>query len=245
MTDASVALSPEHGIVVYSCYFGKYEPLNLTSMGDGEGYDRVIFTDDPDLAYPGAKVVTLAEPALDALYLSRKPKLKPHLYFQEYEWAIYVDNRANLTTSPSQIIAEIVDSQGGDAPSGRYLFKHPDRNCVYRESKVCRRMGSISEEEFDRLNQCFARIGIPKGAGLFVNTMMVQKMGSAHADLLNDRWYEAFLHYCKRDQVTLGMLAWLHPEGTRVLPMQSITFMDWPVFSFKDRRRFRRHGTVS
>jgi hypothetical protein len=236
----STAVDKVHGdIAVYSCYFGKYEPLNHASMGDGEGYDRILFTDDATLDYPGAQVVAL-ESADPPSIVSRSPKLYPELYFGAHKWIIYVDNRAVLKTDPREIVAQIEAKHQDTAPSGRYLFEHPDRRCVYRELKVVSRMKKIAPEEYELIRSKFVEEGLPKNAGLYMNTIMVQKMGDIETEAFNGFWWEQFQALCSRDQISLPYAMWVQGYKAQTLEIMARDVIDWPVYSFKERRSFQR-----
>jgi hypothetical protein len=235
-----VPVEKVHGdIAVYSCYFGKYEPLNLQSMGSGQGYDRVLFTDDSLLEYPGAQVVGGSGEA-DMVVASRSAKLFPEPYFGNHTWVVYVDNRASLIRDPQEIIAEIEAEYDGSAPAGRYLFSHPDRECSYRELRVLTRMSKITPEVYEHIKGAMQEAGFPPKAGLYMNTIMIQKMGDPATTELNALWWDFFQTLCQRDQVSLPYAMWLKGYTPRVLSSTARDFIEWPIYSFKDRRRFQR-----
>lgn len=247
MTDkaGTPVADPTNRVVVYSCYFGQHEPLNVESMGAGGAYDRVIFTDQHDLSYPGAKVVHLDDYGLGPALISRKPKIQPHLFFAEYDWVMYVDNRAQLKCDPNGIVSDIDEQHKGNAPAGRYLFEHPNRDCAWRELRVCFEKKMVSKEQLEHLRALFREQGFPRRQGLFVNTMMVQKMGCEHTDKLNNAWWDLFLTHCPRDQVTLGYVVWRLGIETHRMHISPDDLMDWPVYSFRDRRQFQRQLRAS
>lgn len=235
-----VAVQAKGDIAVYSCYFGKYEELNVDSMGHWDGVDRVIFTDDPDLVYPGAQVVVLDGAGIPAAYISRKPKMQPHLYFPKHKWVIYIDNRASLEVDPKEIIAKIKGLFPESAPSGRYLFSHPTKDCAYRELRGCRKRGHVSDEQFKTSVNAFKQSQLPRRSGLYANTIMVQKMGCAKTNEFNEAWYDLLLHYCKRDQVLLSFAKWITKYDPVVLPMSHMEFIRWPVYSYMQRKMFQK-----
>ncbi|WP_341233821.1 hypothetical protein [uncultured Sulfitobacter sp.] len=235
-----VPVEKVHGdIAVYSCYFGKYEPLNLESMGNGEGYDRALITDNLSLEYPGAQVVGGTGEA-DAVIASRSAKLSPEPYFPNHRWVIYVDNRATLIRDPKEIVAEIEAEYDGDAPAGRYLFSHPGRECGYRELRVLMRRSKVGPEAHEHIKGTMQEAGFPPNKGLYMNTIMIQKMGDPATAELNALWWGFFQTLCQRDQVTLPYAMWLKGYTPRILSSTARDFIEWPIYSFKDRRRFQR-----
>lgn len=239
---AAGGLLPERGrIAVYSCYFGSYEPFYAPALGDEGDWDRIIFTDQPDLPAPGRRLVQMG-PGFDGLtakQMSRLPKLCPEAFLQNYDWVIYVDNRARLLPRADALIARIEAGQGGDAAPGRYLARHAQRTCAWRESRVCLRKGFFSQEEFDRIRAAFEAADFPRDAGLFVNTALVQKMGSEATKAMNAAWFQAFCTLGGRDQVLLPYV--LHQSGHRAqalgFPLTEV--IQWPVFGKRIRHRFQ------
>ncbi|GGE63116.1 hypothetical protein [Actibacterium pelagium] len=225
-------------ITVYSCYFGAHEPLNPNAMGDWSGYEKILFTDDPVHQVDGARTEVVQDFGLGPAYLSRRPKLCPHHHIKGADWAIYVDNRASLTVAPQDIVDRINTEYGGEAPAGRYLFLH-NKKCAYREMMRCKRRDLITEAQFSELYKVFEAQGFPERWGVFVNTIMIQKMGDAETDGMNEFWWEMFLRYAKRDQITLPFALWRTGYPRRVLPFGISDIARWPVFGRKDRIKFR------
>lgn len=224
-------------ILVYSCYFGQYEPFNPKATGAGVGYDRVVLTDQP-LNTPGIRFLGADMPKAEGASpttLSRLAKIRPHLFFAGYDWVIYIDNSATLLCDPFQIIAQIEAAQGGSAPAGRYLFPHQRRNCAYREARLCMKKGRIPRADYRRQIQHYQTAGFPMNHGLYVNTMMVQKMGDPDTDAFNDAWYRHFLTFSQRDQISLPFMLWQENYPFRLMPQSLFDLAQWPVF-----KKFRR-----
>lgn len=243
---AAPGIEPQAGrIAVYSCYFGTYEPLNPAATGSGEGYDRFVLTDHP-LVLPGIRVLQGSDLGVEpgpeqggAVALSRLAKTRPHLFFSRYDWVIYIDNSASLRREPVEIVAAIEASQGGAAPAGRYLFAHQRRTCAYREARLCKQKGRISREDYHRqVNHYLAR-GFPKEQGLYSNTVMVQKMGDPQTDAFNDAWYDHFLAFSRRDQISLPFMLWERDYPVRLMPMGLGDLAHWPVFKPFRRAKFQ------
>lgn len=228
-------------IAVYSCYFGFHEPLNPTATGAGVGYDRLVVTDHAALNLPG---VTMLRPdatmADDPARMSRLAKMCPHRFFRDYDWVIYIDNSAALTTPPQAIVAEIERQHDGAAPPGRYLFSHEKRKCAYREARLCMVKGKISRAEYRRQVRHFKAAGFPEEQGLFMNTLMIQKMGDPATDAFNESWFAHFQSYSRRDQISLPFLLWEQGYPTRVTPFALSDIAQWPLFAKWKRDKFRK-----
>lgn len=236
-------LVPDRGrIAVYSCYFGQYEPFHRNALGPEGDWDRIIFTDHAELGAPGCRVVRLPEgfEGLSPKQLSRLPKLWPERFLGAYDWVIYIDNRARLVMPPDQVVARLDAAHGGVAPAGRFLVRHRARGCSWREAEVCQRQEKLDAEEMARLHAWFREAGLPRNAGLFVNTALVQKMGSPDTARLNEAWFRAFVSIAGRDQVLLPNVMRVTGLAQHEMGMALAEFAQWPVFGFKIRNMFRR-----
>jgi hypothetical protein len=221
-------------ITVYSCYFGVYEQFNPEATLQEGDFARVVFTDDCELDAPG---VTFRREAAggDPGRSSRLAKLRPHLFFGDQDWVIYIDNGARLTVPPAEIIGQIEADYPEGAPAGRYLFRHKRRICAYREARVCMRQGKISRADYRAQVAHYRAAGFPEDWGLFVNTVMIQKMGDPVTDAFNDAWFDHFMAFSRRDQVSLPFMLWQLGYQLRVLPFPMTEVAAWPYF-----RRWKR-----
>jgi hypothetical protein len=231
-------------IAVYSCYFGAHEPFNPAATGgDSALYDRFVFTDHQDLP-TSAQLVALHDEGEGPAILSRLPKLCPHLFFQAYDWVVYLDNNARFLLDPARIIRRVV-KEHPDAPSGRYLFRHRRRNCAWDEADECLRLGYMTPDQHTGVLSLFTKTGFPRQAGLFVNTCLVQRMGSPKTDALNEAWYDSLSRVTRRDQVLLPYLLAEQACPHRVLSAKLKSWADWPLFSPAARAKFRRKQIVA
>ncbi len=226
-------------IAVYSCHFGAHEPFNPDATGaGGPGYDRFVFTDHDSLPTP-ARLVRLTDRGEGPAILSRLPKLCPHLFFQGYDWVVYLDNNARFLLDPARIIRRVTKAHP-DTPPGRYLFRHRRRACAWDEADECLRLGYMTPDQHAAVTGLFAAEGFPRQAGLYVNTCLVQRMGDPATDALNEAWYDSLTRLTRRDQVMLPWLLASRACPHRVLTANIRAWVDWPIFSPKARARFRR-----
>ncbi len=238
---AEITLRPETGakIAVYSCYFGMHEPFNPDATGQaGQGYDRFVFTDHASLP-TAATLVPLKGQGEGPAILSRLPKLCPHLFFQGYDWVIYLDNNARFRLDPARIVRRVV-KEHPDQRAGRYLFRHRRRDCAWDEADECLRLGFMTTEQHARVIEMFQRAEFPRHAGLFVNTCLIQRMGDPATDDLNVAWYGSLTSHTRRDQVILPWLLASRDCPYRVLSAKVKSWADWPIYSPKARAKFRR-----
>lgn len=237
---AEITLRPESGakLAVYSCYFGAHEPFNPAATGaDGQGYDRYVFTDHKVLPTT-ARLVRLTDRGEGSAILSRLPKLCPHVFFQGYDWLIYLDNNARFLLDPARIVKRVV-KEHPDQPLGRYLFRHRRRDCAWDEADECLRLGYMTPEQHAKVTEVFRRADFPRHAGLFVNTCLISRMGDPVTEALSMAWYASLGTHTRRDQVMLPWLLASHHCPHRVLSAKVKSWADWPIYSPKAREKFR------
>lgn len=226
-------------IAVYSCYLGAHEPFNPDATGaESATYDRFVFTDHASLPTT-ARLVTLKDRGEGPAILSRLPKLCPHLFFAGYDWVVYLDNNARFLLAPDRIIRR-VGKEHPDKPAGRYLFRHRRRDCAWAEADECLRLGYMTEAQHANVTEHFRMSNFPRHAGLYVNTCLVQRMGCAQTDALNEAWYESLTTMTRRDQVMLPWLLASRQCPHHLLGAKLRSWAEWPLFSPKARERFRR-----
>lgn len=236
-------IRPERGrIAVYSCHFGRYEPFHDHALGPAGNWDRIIFTDRADLDAPGRRVVLLPDgfDGLTSKQASRLPKLMPERFLARYDWVLYVDNRARLMVRPDALVARIEAAQGGEAPAGRYLARLAQRGCAWREARICLRKGFMDEAEYARVQAAFEAAGFPREAGMFMNTALVQRMGSDETARLNAAWFRAFCEVAGRDQVLLPFVLWQTGLTQHELGFGLDEVIRWPIFGRRVRRLYQR-----
>jgi hypothetical protein len=71
------------------------------------------------------------------------------------------------------------------SPAGRDLFRHRRRDCAWDEADECLRLGYMTPDQHARVTAHFTAQALPRHAGLYVNTCLVQRMGCARTDALN------------------------------------------------------------
>ena len=132
--------------------------------------------------------------------LSRYPKLQPHKTFlSDYEYSLYIDGNIIIKNDyVYQRIDELINCGTKIA-----LLKHPFRDCVYQEAYVC--IASMKGGWLDILRQIFflKRNSIPKHNGLYEANVIFRKHNDADVIAMDELWWETFMKYSKRDQLSL------------------------------------------
>ncbi|QPH55934.1 glycosyltransferase domain-containing protein [Pontivivens ytuae] len=186
----------------------------------------------------GVRSVRVEANGLPPGRLSRRYKLAPHLALDDYDWTIYLDNRAKLSANPHEIVADMQE-RGGGAFLG--LFAHPERTCVYEEARVVRRKKPVNKKRLDEQVAVYRSAGMPADVGLYAGTFLVRPRADARAAAFALRWYEEFLLHSERDQLGLAFLSWLMNVKPYLFEGQLTDnrFFRWPVISNRARRQYQ------
>ena len=106
--------------VVYTVLTGYKEHLQNPFFNHSDGYEKICFTDNPNLKSDVWSIERLDDCGLDYERESRRPKLLPHRFLSNFELSLYVDNTVRFKVDPKEIF-----QQCADAPSPFVCFHHP------------------------------------------------------------------------------------------------------------------------
>ena len=219
-------------IVVYTVLIGSKEALNnpLQLVGTEATTDIDIdfycFTDNNQLSSPTWKFKELKVPLVAAEKASRLPKAKPHDFFPEYEFSIYIDNTVVFKRLPCKTDIE------GKIFAG---FKHPWRTNPSDEADIIVKSGLDEYDVIAKQLDFYNQSGYPltEVKQLTAGTYIFRKHMNKDVKNFGELWWQQILQFSKRDQVSFDLCAQLsnckieHLEGDKT---QNDLFL-WPVVS--------------
>lgn len=127
-------------------------------------------------------------------------KIISSVMFPEYEYIIWSDGNHQLKKDPQTMIDDYGDSD-------MYVFKHPDRNCVYEELHAC--LNWELDERINLKNQYkfYREVGYPNDNGLYeLSTFMLKNTKIVKE--LQLMWYEQINKFSSRDQISFPFCVW-------------------------------------
>lgn len=192
-------------LVVYTVLTGSKEELQNPFAAIDTSVDRICFTDDPALQSDSWTIRQFDNHSLDSARASRRPKLLPHRYLQDYEWSLYIDNTVRLQEDPA-IILEQYQPSGHDF----FCFRHPLRACLYDEAEAIIRGGYDDERRVREQIDHYSGEGLPDQNGLIAGSMLLRRHGDRKLIEITEEWYEHVLRYSKRDQLSFNFIRWKH-----------------------------------
>jgi SAM-dependent methyltransferase len=196
-------LSRRRALVVYTVLTGVHEALANPFPSNATGFERICFTDDPELSSDDWTVVLLDSPALDAARESRRPKLLAHKYLSDFDWSLYVDGTVRFKVTPVDIQREY-----GTRQAPFVCFRHPWRDCIFDEGEEVIRFGMDSERRVREQLDYYRSNGFMPHAGLVAGGVLLRRHRDPDVVRLCEEWFDHILRFSKRDQLSFNYVAW-------------------------------------
>ncbi|WP_413851210.1 glycosyltransferase domain-containing protein [Albidovulum sp.] len=217
-------------LVLYSAHYGSADPFNPGVFGGFQSCRRVLFTDREGLFLPGVEVIHDPLDGLDPARASRRAKLRPHQYFPDAEWSLWLDNKSRLRRDPHEVLAAV--RAQGDADF--FAFRHFRRDCVYDELQTAWENGLDDYAILKERLRTYRAEGMPRHAGLIEGHFLLRRHNAPALVRFGERWFEHVLRFSRRDQISFPYLAWKLGLG-----YETITALDWKEtveFTVHDRK---------
>ena len=184
-------------IIVYSAVFGSFDKIMTAPKFAGVRF--ILFTDDKELNPHGWEVIFVNNKSNDPRKLAKQFKILPHKFFPEYRWSVWMDGTHMLRIHPRSLIKMVTN--------GILLFRHPKRDCIYEEAKVCKSLG-FDKVKIDIQMQRYVDKGFPAANGLSQCTVLVREHNNpVMCKMMNDWWDEVNMGSI-RDQLSFDFIAW-------------------------------------
>ncbi|PTN02884.1 uncharacterized protein DUF616 [Mangrovibacterium marinum] len=226
--------------VIYTCLTGNYDALQNPKY-IMEGWDYICFTDTPDKHTSNNiwQYRQIPSKVKDNLRRSRYVKLKPHEVLQEYNISVYIDS--NITILDNKLEERI--DQLLKLNSKISIAKHPERNCIYKEGEVCIRERLDRKRTITKQLRYLNEQKFPKHFGLYENNIIFRQHNDPQIVTLGNEWWNLYLNYSKRDQLSLAYLLW--QNGIECTPLFRGSFNVRESSSFQYTQHEKRAGTIT
>lgn len=217
-------------LVLYSAHYGAADPLNPEVFGGFDGCRRVLFTDRQDLRLPGVEVIHDPLDGLDPARASRRAKLRPHQYFPDAEWSLWIDNKSRLKRAPEEVLAACQTQSDAEF----FAFRHFRRDCVYDELQTAWENGLDAWPVLKERRRTYLAEGMPFHAGLIEGHFLLRRHNAPDLVRFGERWFEHVLRFSRRDQISFPYLAW--KLGLRYDVISALDWKETVEFSVHDRK---------
>ena len=176
-------------ITVYTCITAEKDTLIDTQNMEGARF--VAFSDQKSQAW---KIRPPCTAFPDPRRNARLQKIIPHKFLNS-QYSIYIDGNIALCVPAQQLVEEFL--QDKDIA----VFRHPYRDCIYDEAKVCARHGLDSVRILKRQTADYKKAGYPKKAGLCECNFIIRRH-TPSINELNEKWWAEYCQYSVRDQLS-------------------------------------------
>ena len=200
--------------VIYTSIFGKEYYLHDPEM-ELDGWDFVCFTDRTDFK---SDVWTI-KPSLkiyDGVRDSKKPKILPHRYLQDYEISIWVDGDAKIIGDVNFLVDTYLQDKDYAVFNHEYCGGINSRKCIYEEAKFIKWLGDIHpqkhyKDNLDIINSQvdgYRKEGYPENNGQARNTVILRRHNNKEIIKTMEDWWVEVMYGSKRDQLSFPYVSW-------------------------------------
>lgn len=199
------SISTNSRIAVYTCITGNYdkpiEPIYVP-----ENIDFYIVTDMDISATSAWKKIDINRiekiKDFDNTRKARYVKTHPHIFFENYEYSIWVDSNFKVVGDLSKYIKYV----GKGVPFASNW--HPVRNCIYKEVDACILRKKDNEKLLREQVDYYRSQGFPQKFGLIETNMIIRKHADIKCIALMEAWWDEMVQWSKRDQLSLPYVIW-------------------------------------
>ncbi|WP_412063963.1 rhamnan synthesis F family protein [Rhizobium sp. SYY.PMSO] len=205
-------------VALYSCVSGSYESIMPLITNPGK-VDRVIFTDAP-VEVPSGYINKVSN------YISHIPvrtarfvKTHPHVWFSDYDYAVWSDSNVHFFGDLSEYIDEL-ENAGADCA----FIPHPVRETYMEEAKTLAEKGIVPIEAVERQTDRYSKdIRVAKSRLIETNFFICRPKSPRVAKFMS-LWWGEINRFTHRDQLSVNYaiensgLKWIEllPSGRSV-----------------------------
>lgn len=202
-----IANAGKKKIAVVTAIFGDHDSLMPVDTAWKSAADFFVFSEKKFEALSGWQQVHSPYHHVDPRRKARFIKLNLPVFFQNFEWVVWVDGNVLICKDPQALIAGI-----SDAPFDFATFRHSCRSSIIAEAAACARLG---KENAIELAEQLARIDFPSREPrdkLYETMAMVLRPSSEAVQTMFTNWWGLLLKGSKRDQLSLPLAMAKVPE---------------------------------
>lgn len=200
---------PKNKIVVYTAITGKYENLKEPKFVSTK-CDYICFTDDENMKSNVWQIRKIKDTCNNPIKTARKYKILPHLYLADYEYSIWIDGSIVIIGD----LSKFLKNELGNAKMA--FFKHPNRNCIYDEAKICsikKDNRKIIEKQMKRYKQK----GYKEKQGLIASGIIIRKHNDDAVIRLMKAWWKEVASFSIRDQLSFNYVVWKNQATYKII----------------------------
>lgn len=189
-------------IVVYTANIGDYDSVDIPQFLElNKDVKFVLFTTNKQLRSNKIDIRYVE----DYMSIDRDPqrvarffKLQPHKVLPPHDISIWHDSCLSLKiTNYNKVVEENLINRSLEM----ICYRHPNRNCLYREASACISQSLDNQLLIKRQIERYKGEGFPSNKGLYDTGIMI-RVNSQKMQVFNDMWYDEVKRGSKRDQIS-------------------------------------------
>jgi len=205
--------------VIYTSIFGSEYYLHEPSV-ELKGWDYICFTDNPNYKSDTWDVRIISK-IYDGARDSKKPKILPHRYLQDYDISIWIDGDVKITDNVDVLVNQYLENKDyavlnhefcGISTTGNLNV----RKCIYEEARFIKWLGDTHprknyKDNLDVINNQVDRYrkdGYPENNGQARNTVILRRHNHKEIIKTMEDWWTEIKYGSKRDQLSFPYVAW-------------------------------------
>lgn len=191
-------------IVIYTAIFGGYdeiqEPLYVNPL-----MDYYIFTDREVPKNSIWKKINIEKyldiSDMDSYHISKYIKLFPNIFFESYDFSIWVDGTTKIWAD----LYAYIDRLNGNVIG---MFDNPVHDCIYTEANFLIYYNRVPYELIRRQIADYRKEGYPEHNGMYECTIIVREHNDLKCRKLMLEWWQQINRYSMRDQISFPYVLW-------------------------------------
>lgn len=202
--------------VIYTAITQDYD--SLKPHPPVENCQFVAFIDNPEkYSTEGWELKKLIPFCSDPVRNAKQYKVMAHEHLPSASYSLWIDGNISIKKgfNLEVLVNEFL------AKHDLALFKHRKRNCIYCESRTCRRCLLDDPSVINRQITKYRSEGYPKNYGLTENRVILRRHSSLVTQL-NTTWWKEICDGSRRDQLSFMYSIWKTKTTFAALPGDSL-----------------------
>lgn len=194
-------------IAVYTSVFGSYDSI-MDPLYIDPNCDYFIFTDQSipnDSVWKKMPLEKIPDYCNSNVLKNRYVKMFPNIFFDNYEYSIYLDGNLQIVGNISSMITnEFLNYKLGIA-----MHLHPRNTSIYDEVKSAYFLKKINSKQKKYILKFYKNEKMPKNFGMYECNVIVRKHNLNNCVSIMEEWWKYFKDSpVKRDQLYFTYVLW-------------------------------------
>ena len=193
--------------VVYSVILGNYDEIKKIQLQSG--YDYFLFSDIYNNSFIKTNWTILQIPEqvrnlnISRVKKQRYLKLHPHLFFQNYDFSIYIDATFSIIGDLNEFLLRILSPK-----YYIYSLEHPERNTVLSETFAVVQYYKEKNSMAKMIRNKYKQENFTDNTGLLESCIIIRRHNEEKCIDLMNNWFGEIKNNSHRDQLSFNYIIW-------------------------------------